>query len=105
MFRTDLLSVIGVDRLAIGFGASQTRSVIGSLNTAYTAIGICHVNYVDCQLARSEWNLTSLAESQHNWHDKIPIAVYTVLRLPTTGSISVQNMYVKFFTKINKFEK
>jgi len=35
MFRTDLLSIIR------------------SLNTVYTAIGICHASYVDCLLARS----------------------------------------------------
>jgi len=35
MFRTDL------------------QSIIMSLNTVYTAICICHVNYVDCLLARS----------------------------------------------------
>ena len=48
MFRTDLLSII--------------RSV----STVFTAIGICHTSYVDCLLARSEWILTSLADSQHN---------------------------------------
>jgi hypothetical protein len=37
MFRTDLLSVIR------------------SLNTVFTAIGICRTSYVDCLLARSEW--------------------------------------------------
>jgi len=37
MFRTDLLSI--------------TRS----LNTVFTAIGICHTSYADCLLARSEW--------------------------------------------------
>ena len=36
MFRTDLLSIIR------------------SLYTVYTAIGICHASYVDCLLARSE---------------------------------------------------
>jgi len=38
-------------------------SIIRSLNTVYTAIGICHANYVDCLLARSGWNsnLTLLA--------------------------------------------
>ena len=36
-------------------------SIIRSLNTVYTAIGICHASYVDCLLAR-----TSLADSQHN---------------------------------------
>jgi len=33
MFRTDLLSLIN------------------SINTVYTAIGICHTSYVDCLLA------------------------------------------------------
>jgi hypothetical protein len=42
-------------------------SIIRSLNTVYAAIGICHASYVDCLLARSEWNiLTMLADSQHN---------------------------------------
>jgi len=35
-------------------------SVIKSLNTVFTAIGICHISYVDCLLPRS------LADSQHN---------------------------------------
>jgi len=51
MFRTDLLSIIR------------------SLNTVYTAIGICRIGCVDCLLTRSGWNisiLTSLADSQHN---------------------------------------
>ena len=50
MFRTDLLSIIR------------------SLNTVFTAIGICLTSYVDCLLARSGWNSnpTSLADSQHN---------------------------------------
>jgi len=47
MFRTDLLSIIR------------------SLNTVFTAIGICHTSYVDCLLARSG-DLTSLADRQHN---------------------------------------
>jgi len=38
MFQTDLLSIIR------------------SLNTVFTAIGICHTSYVDCLLARS-WRL------------------------------------------------
>jgi len=28
-------------------------SIIRSLDTVFTAIGICHTNYVDCLLARS----------------------------------------------------
>jgi len=38
MFRTDLLSIIR------------------SLNTVFTAIGICHTSYGDSLLARSGWN-------------------------------------------------
>jgi len=37
-------------------------SIIRSLNTVYTAIGICHASYVDCLLVK----MTSLADSQHN---------------------------------------
>jgi hypothetical protein len=48
MFQTDLLSIIR------------------SLNTVYTAIGICHASYVDCLLARLGSVLTSLADSQYN---------------------------------------
>jgi len=50
MFQTDLLFIIS------------------SLNTVFTAIGICHTGYVDCLLARSGWSsiLTSLADRQHN---------------------------------------
>jgi hypothetical protein len=43
MFRTDLLSIIR------------------SLNTVFTAIGICHTSYVDCLLARSGWKLRNSA--------------------------------------------
>ena len=39
MFRTDLLSIIR------------------SLNTVFTAVGICHTGYVDCLLARSGWTM------------------------------------------------
>ena len=35
---------------------SHLLSIIRSLNTVFTAIGICHTSYVDCLLARSEWN-------------------------------------------------
>jgi len=38
MFRTDLLSIIS------------------SLNTEFTATGICHTGYVDCLLTRTGWN-------------------------------------------------
>jgi hypothetical protein len=42
-FRTDLLSIIR------------------SLNTVFTAIGICRTSYVACLLERSGWNSISLA--------------------------------------------
>jgi len=58
MFRTDLLSI--------------TRS----LNTVFTATGICHTIYVDCLLARSNSDL----------------AVNTLLRLLMMDSKSVRNM-------------
>ena len=41
MFRADLLSIIG------------------SLNTVFTAIGICHASYVVCLLANSDPDLAS----------------------------------------------
>jgi len=41
MFRTDLLCIIS------------------SLNTAFTANGICHTGYVDCLLARSHPDVAS----------------------------------------------
>jgi hypothetical protein len=52
-------------------------SIIRSLYTVFTAIGICHTSYVDRLLADS---------------DKRPIAVNTVLRLLMMDSKSVQNM-------------
>jgi len=39
MFRTELLSIIR------------------SLNTVFTATGICHTSYVDWLIARSGWNV------------------------------------------------
>ena len=45
MFRADLLSIIR------------------SLNTVYTAIGICHASYVDCLLAKSVTNTYCYAYS------------------------------------------
>jgi hypothetical protein len=36
-------------------------SIIRSLNTVFTEIGVRHTGYVDCPLARSGW--TSLADS------------------------------------------
>jgi hypothetical protein len=45
MFRTDLLSIIR------------------SLHTVFTAIGICHARYVDCLPARSPVNITSMTDA------------------------------------------
>jgi hypothetical protein len=60
-FRTDLLSIVR------------------SLNTVYTAIGIYHTSYVDWLLVSSI--LTSLADSQHNEYDK-----YLLLYIQCWGS-------------------
>ena len=62
MFQTDLLSIIR------------------SLNTVFTATGICHTSYADYLLESA-----SLV-----W--QIPIAVNKVLRLLMMDSKSVQNM-------------
>jgi len=42
---------------------SDLLSIIRSLNTVYTATGICHASYVGCLLARSGWN-SDLASRQ-----------------------------------------
>jgi len=42
---------------------TDPMSLTRSLNTVYTAIGMCHASYVDSLLARSE---PDLADSQHN---------------------------------------
>ena len=43
-------------------------SIIRSLNTVFTATGICYTSYIDCLLTKSvqDPDLTSLADSQHN---------------------------------------
>ena len=81
MFRTDLLSI--------------TRS----LNTAYTAIGICHASSVSCLLARSgprqqTANRTSMTNTN--------CRVYSV-ETPDNGQ-QICPKHVEFFIK-NKFEK
>jgi len=35
-------------------------SIVRSLNTVFTATGICHTSYGDCLLARSGWNWSSI---------------------------------------------
>jgi hypothetical protein len=51
MFRTDLLSIIR------------------SLDTVFTAIGICHTIYVDCLRA----------DSQHKWYDNSQVLASAIL--------------------------
>jgi len=46
MFQTDLLSIIR------------------SLNTVFTATGICHTSYVHCLLARSGWSIGTPDDGQ-----------------------------------------
>jgi len=43
---------------------TDLQSFIRSLNTVYTAIGICHASCVACLLARSGWNWPDLASRQ-----------------------------------------
>jgi len=75
MFRTDLLSTIR------------------SLNTVYTAVGICHASYVDCLLADSQHKSTPAELHLAGFiYYKIPIALYTVWRLLMMESRSVRNM-------------
>jgi len=62
MFRTDLLPIIR------------------SLDTVFTAIGICHTMYVDCLLGGQDET------------GQIPIAVNTLLRLLMMDNTSVRNM-------------
>jgi len=70
MFRTDLLSTIS------------------SLNTVYTAIGICHTSYVDCLLA--DGNITSMTNTY--------CCEYSIKTHNDAPSICPK--YVEFSTKI-----
>ena len=79
MFRTDLLSIIR------------------SLNTVYTAIGICHASYVDCLLG------TLLTDSQHNLHDKYLLLCiqywdswWWIVDLSETYRVLHQNKFEKY---------
>ena len=42
---------------------TNVLSTIMSLNTVYTATGICHASYVDSLLARSGWNCIQCSDS------------------------------------------
>jgi len=49
--------------------------MVRSLNTVYTAVGICHAIYVDCLLARSG---PDLASSQQNCMTNTHCCIYSV---------------------------
>ena len=83
MFRTDLLSIIR------------------SLNTVYTAIGICHASYVDCLLG------TLLTDSQHNLHDKYLLLCiqywdswWWIVDLSETYRVLHQNKFEKYYISL-----
>jgi hypothetical protein len=76
-------------------------SIIRSLNTVYTAIGICHISHVQCLLARSGWS-SSLADSQHNQYDKYLLLCiqcwdswWWTVDLPETCRALYQNKFEK----------
>jgi len=54
-------------------------SIIRSLNTVFTAIGICRTSYVDCLPARSEWNCSILICPKH-------IEFFTKIKLRNSAS-------------------
>ena len=83
MFRTDLLSIIM------------------SLNTVFTAIGIFHTNYVAYMLARSGWNLVYLSETCRDL-DRINLrnsaSLWLLLEEYITmyGPLNVKNEFANF---------
>jgi hypothetical protein len=92
MFRTGLLSII--------------RSLI----TVFTAIGICHTGYVDCLLARS------LGDSQHNWYVELIMIIklrncascwlllheYITINCPQNVVISLYSSIIVYVTQPRK---
>jgi len=76
MLRTDLLSIIR------------------SLNTVFTATGICHTSYIDC-LKRGQDGVTFRPSQQTvniTSMTNLPVAVNTVLRLLRMESKSVRSI-------------
>jgi len=70
-------------------------SIIRGISTLYTCNRyLCYANYVGCLLAWSGWSfiLTTLADSQHNWHDKYLLRVYSVEIPLMMDSGRVRNM-------------
>jgi len=86
MFRTDLLFIIR------------------SLNTVFTAIGICHTSDVDCLLARSGWTVNLSETCRVLYQNKVEkrcillafivrIALYTVVfKRPNQWFMMVTNL-------------
>jgi len=95
--------------------SAHVRVFWWSSSNAAIIIVICHTVYADCLLAGSRWNISiliSLADSQHNLHDKIPVAVYTVLdswwwtaNLSETCTVPFQNKFEKFVHLVGFYYK
>ena len=67
-------------------------SIIRSLSTVHTAIGISHTGFPDCLLTGSGWNiLIPLASSQQNLYDIYHCCVYSEKLLMMDRGI-VRNM-------------
>ena len=86
--------------LFLNSSTTDLLSIIRSLNTVFTETGIYHTSYVDCLLARSGWNSTSLAVN-------VTITTNTncreySIKTPDDGQ-SVRNMYGVVYQ--NKVEK
>jgi len=69
---------------------ANVLSIIRSLTTVFTAIGICHTSYADSLLDRFHPDLASRLSAEPVL--QIPVAVNTVLRLLMMESTSVRNM-------------
>ena len=70
-------------------------SIIRSLNTVYTSIGICHTSYVDCLLARSI--LTTIVDSQRTGMTNTYCCVYSI-ETPDDGQRTCPK-HVQYFIK------
>jgi len=84
MFRTDLLSIIR------------------SLNTVYTAIGICHASYGGCLLARSGWK-SILKHDQPKSVPNTPVTLCAMQKGTFQTPVSMV-FFLKIFTKSKSWE-
>ena len=71
--------------------------IIQSLNTVFTAIGICHTSSVASVL-----RMTSLADSQQIQLDKYLLRVYSVEIPLMMDSVPVRNMYSTLSNTVEK---